>query len=194
MSNSLNEMAGENGHIAKVWTALFGIVLWFGSTYAQFLHFHFELSATTQYSNTVVGVGALVSAVVIALALNAPTVFRPARKIRFWYLMSAALVLAIVPLVFLFQELSQLWTCQTSAGLSLVKGETPTPWMLDFLKVNRDACAAFDQFPGNESMLYAAGSSWPRFQLLGGVYILSWAALSALIISVANCFKIKPGP
>jgi hypothetical protein len=177
--------------IVGLWTQLFGLVLWFGATYGQFLNFDLELAANTHHAGVVVGLGALVSAVVIALALNAPAVFRSATEIRFWYFSSAILVMALVALVFLYRELYYTWTCNGGTGSSLLMGSKATPWLLDFLAKGGIKCTAFEQFPGNSEALYEVGSIWSRYQILASVYIVAWAILSALIISVANSFKVR---
>jgi hypothetical protein len=193
MSISLDPEKAEGSHVGKIWTQLFGLVLWFATTYGQFLNFRLELSATTRHSDVVVGLGALVSAVVIALTLRAPSVFPRTRKIQFWYYSSALLVVAFLALVLLYQELGYLWTCQSSVGPALLKGSVATPRLSEFLAHGGDACSAFEQFPGSSTALYEPSSLWSRYQLLGCVYIFAWVLLAALIISVANCFKMKRG-
>ncbi len=176
--------------IIGLWAQLFGISLWFSTTYGQFLYFNLELAMNTGHAVVVVGLGALTSAVVIALSLNAAAVFRTASRVSFWYFSSAILMLLLIALVFLYSELHYLWTCQAELGVSLLKGSTPTPELLAFMNAGNVECGAFSRFPGYAGHLYASGSVWPRYQLLALLYIFAWAVLSALIISVVHCFKI----
>lgn len=170
---------------------LFGLVLWFGATYGQFLTFKLEISTNTQHSVVIAGLGALVSAVVIALTVRAPSVIPAARTIRFWYIASALLTTILVTLVMLYQQLGYTWTCPAMQGTHLVMGSVPTPELIQFLRSGGKECAAYAQFAGLSESMYEPSSVWPRYQLLGGVYILSWALLAALMISVTNCFQVK---
>jgi hypothetical protein len=192
MSTSPDAVSGTSP-IATLWTRLFGLVLWFGASYGQFLDFDLEIAANAQNAQRVAGLGALVSAVALALTLNAPNMFKIASRRRFWYFGTIALVIAFAVFFFLYRDLHFIWTCRSDAGISLLKGADPTPWMQAYLAKGGAACAAFEQFPGNTAALYDEASVWRRYQVLSAIYIVTWAILASLIVSVANCFRIRSG-
>jgi hypothetical protein len=185
------ELEPPKGKIVKLWIQLFGLVLWFGTTYAQFLNFDVEIGDDTQYSQIVLGLGALVSAVAIGLTIRAPAVFRIARTARFWYVATILGLLVIVFLIGLYHYLIVSWGCIMPSGRSLLKGSILTSDFSESVRLGANECNEFSNSPGRSDTLYERGSILLRFELIGLVYIIIWAVLSFLIVSVAQSFKVR---
>ena len=186
-----NNNAPPNAKITKLWIQLFGLVLWFGSSYAQFVSFNLEIATDTNYAKVVVGLGMLVSAVVIGLTIRAPAIFRLAKRERFWYIASAVALLLVILLLFLYQYLFFSWTCPMKNGPTLLIGAVQTPELIEFIRLGNSICSGFEQFPGNSEALFERNSFWFRFETLALIYIITWSMLSVLIVSLAQCFKVR---
>lgn len=181
------------GKITQLWKNLYGLSLWLGAGIGQFITFNIDTDADLPYSAVVAGLGTLVSAAVIGLALQAPKISRTAATVRFWYKCAVASLIALVVLMFLYIPLKDSWTCKYNDGYFLVMGDHESTFFQDFILAHpesTDRCSALKDFTYHPGIMYK-DALITKFIALALVYVLAWVSLSLLIVSLSNSYQIK---
>ena len=174
------------GELRDTWQVLLASALWLSGTVGSFLTFPVQLSLDSSSDLEVKALAQFAGAAVAGVFYAARWNTRAGARLSDLRVVMGLLVAAI-GLFAVYFFLSRLWTCLFAARFRLVIGATLTPAALAYVTLNpSDSCAALiGAFAGDTERIYSKAELIARFVFLALVYVSSWLASAAVILSVA---------